>query len=134
LFGFGSDRNGSERVVGDLEADRHPLEFGEGVDVHRGAPDTLAVAGVLHSAERHVGLVGDGLLVDVDLADVDEIGKTHGLPDVAEDAEREAVVVVTDDPRGLTECQPVATGHDALDFLVSESRVVPSNLSDYSPG
>lgn len=62
------------------------------------------------------------------------IGKTHGLPDVAEDAEREAVVVVTDDPRGLTECQPLATGHDALDFLVSESRVVPSNLSDYSPG
>ena len=61
--------------------DRHPVEVCELAD--RGAPAETTDPAVLDSAERHLGLVGDRLVVDVDDPGLDLLGQ--GQPAVGSD-------------------------------------------------
>jgi hypothetical protein len=60
--------------------DRDPALFGERLDAGRAAE--LAVAGVLHAAERGHGLIADALVVDVDNPGPDACDDIQGRVEV----------------------------------------------------
>ena len=86
-----------ERVRCDFWSHGEPLHFGECIDVGGVTADTRTITRVAEATKGSVGLVGNGLFIDVDLAGTHHIGQFHGLTNIAEQADGQTVFGGVDD-------------------------------------